>query len=260
MTALRLWCFCETLAFLSEYGRKSFSNTLHLNCDVLLEAFPWKGLWLLGGAGRPARAEGQLQRTGARSLWVRIRAAVRADPLQGVSPLLPKCPQPQLPQQTIPRSEPPPSPKSEAWEQRATPGAAVPWMCCSDHPARLRPPASRPHLPGPAAQTRGCPRLSGRARPWTPLHRRLAGAGPGPGESPTCSSGAGQPRCRLPESPGSRGRAATLPRHGRLLPATPHLRRPQTWLSPARWDGPGAGQGRATPRPLPAPAQVSGSG
>lgn len=199
------------------------------------------------GPGRGAAAENR------RSLALgRIRAAVRADPLQGVSPLLPKCPQPSFPSRQYLAPSHLPAPKARRGS-KVRPRAQQFHGCAARiTPARLRPPASRPHLPGPAARTRGHPRLSrGRARPWAPLHRRLAGAGPGPGESPTCSSGAGQPRCRLPESPGSRGRAAALPRHGRLLPATPHLRRPQTWLSPARWDGPGAGQGHPQSPPCP---------
>ncbi|XP_037995423.1 splicing factor, proline- and glutamine-rich-like [Motacilla alba alba] len=137
-------------------------------------------------------------------------------------------------------------------------GAAAPWVCRWAHPgvpeaARPVTAAAESSAPGRTCPAPPPPALRAGPDPEALLHRRLAGAGPGPGEFPTCSWGAGEPRCRLPESPGSRGTAAPLPRHGRLLPATPHLPRLQTWPSPGRWRGPGAGQGH--PRPLPAPAQ-----
>lgn len=126
----------------------------------------------------PARlcAEGQLRRTGARSLWVRNLATVRADPLQEVSPLLLKCP------------TPPVSPADNTWlrltsqpqKRGVGPWAQQLYGCAvllgSARPGWGRPlwyrshgaQRARPHLPGPAA----APGSRGRERSWAPLTPR----------------------------------------------------------------------------------------
>lgn len=174
------------------------------------------------------------------------RAAVRADSSPPeLPPLLPNCPQ-----QTLPRSESPPSPKSEASEQSATtkdllPGWSRPGW---GRPARLSSrgePRSRPHLPGPAA----APASRGPGKTLSPRHAQGSlrpGQGP---ENPYLHLGG------LPDSPGSRAAAArAAPPSGALASS----RRLRAWVSPGRWGGSGAGQGQP-PSPR-APAQVSGAG
>lgn len=182
---------------------------------------------------------------------LRGRGTLRADPPQEIAPLL-NCPQ----RHCLGPSHHLPAPKARRRNKVATIGAAALGISCSGYPGLAEPPAlfrshgerrSRPHLRARPGSPGPPPALRARPDPQPPSRRGLAGAGPGPGEPPPCSYlllGAGEPRCRLPERPGSHG-TRPLPRRGRLLPAAPHLPPPANPAGPGRRRGPGQ------PRPFP---------